>query len=317
MNKWDSKRIAFISILIAMSISFVIIGTRFAALSSFPSFKLSLAGLPIKIIGFIFGPVVGFIIGFTTDVISFVFMPSFYFPLYSVALGISGMLPGISAMAFNYFYKFFSKENVLRRMNAKRVFALHKLRLELVNQNTTKVNTAEKKYQAINEKIDKISAWQKEKYQLNFGLISSTTILTSVLFALIITFIFIPQEIINNSFDDKGILKLLTNKSIFITIVSLGIVTCLIALLIGRFKMKSENYLKFVPIVVFVVFTEYLNIPTIAYADYCALKIDFIASMIGSLATSILKIWFNLVIIYFAIKIVMPLITKKTFNGYE
>ena len=102
-----------------MSISFVIIGTRFVAITSFPSFKLSLAGLPIKIISFIFGPIIGFITGFTTDIISFIFMPAFYFPLYSVALGVSGMLPGLSAIFFNYFYKKLSKTNAIKRNNMK------------------------------------------------------------------------------------------------------------------------------------------------------------------------------------------------------
>ena len=155
MNKWDSKRIAFIAILIAMSISFVIIGTRFVAITSFPSFKLSLAGLPIKIIGFI--------TGFTTDIISFIFMPAFYFPLYSVALGVSGMLPGLSAIFFNYFYKKLSKTNAIKRNNMKLTLIFHEIKISLLNNNQKKLQNLEKKYHQLMIKNDKIKEWKNEK----------------------------------------------------------------------------------------------------------------------------------------------------------
>ncbi|MDK2819217.1 MAG: ECF transporter S component, partial [Mycoplasmataceae bacterium] len=84
MKSWNSKRIAFIAILIATSIAFVVIGAQAAAISSLPAFKLSLAGLPVKIAGFLFGPLTGFIIGFTTDIMTFLFVPVFYNPMYSL-----------------------------------------------------------------------------------------------------------------------------------------------------------------------------------------------------------------------------------------
>ena len=315
MNKWDSKRIAFISILIAMSISFVIIGTRIAAISSIPAFKLSLAGLPIKIIGFIFGPIIGFVIGFTTDIISFVFIPTFYYPLYSVALGISGMLPGVFALVYNYFYKILSKSNTLRKLNNEKVFSLYKIKLAISKNNYKQEEKEKEKYEKLLKKIDKIALWENEKKLLNFGLISSSIFLLAILASLIITITFIPQDVIDNSFE--GIFKLISHKSIFIVVISLGVGLCICLVVFTRFKMKPENYLTFVPIVVFIICTEFINIPIIAYADYKSLKISFVASAVSSLATSFIKIWFNTIIISFAIRIVMPLITKKTFNGYE
>lgn len=316
MNKWNSKRIAFISILIAMSISFVIIGTRFAGITSFPSFKLSIAGLPIKIIGFIFGPIIGFIIGFITDIISFVFIPAFYYPLYSIALGVSGMVPGLAAIFFNYFYKKVSKENSIKKINNKKMLIYYEMKLALSKNQNTIYKKYKNKYQKLENKIDLIKSWNVEKYQLNLGLFSSLAILAIVLIGLVSLFIFIPQESIDAVFKDKGILRLISDKKIFITIIALGIVTSMSTLVIARFKMKEKSFLEFVPIVTFVILTEYINIPIIAFADFKSLKIPFVASMIASLATSIIKIWFNLVIITFAIKIVLPLINKKTFNGY-
>ncbi len=133
---------------------------------------------------------------------------------------------------------------------------------------------------------------------------------------LIVIIHFIPQSHIDAAFNKNTFLSFFVNKYVFIAIIGLGIITSIVILLIARFKMKQNNFLQFVCIVVFVVFTEYINIPIIAYADEKGLKLDFEASMIASLATSMIKIWFNLVIISFAIKIVLPLINKKTFNGY-
>ncbi len=315
MNKWDSKRIAFISILIVLSISFVIIGTRFAALSSIPAIKLSLAGLPIKIIGFLFGPIVGFFTGFITDLVSFIFIPAFYYPLYSVALGISGMLPGLSSYFFNFIYKKTSKSSILKSLQSKKIYILYCLNQSILKNNNKKTKLLENRYKKIVNRIDEISNWKNEKFKLNVAIIISFIILFLIFIGLMITIFYIPDNIIDKSF--TGILSLLKSRTIFATVISIGIGFCLIVLIIARFKMKENNFLIFVPIVVFIVITEFLNIPIIAYADSKALNIDFVVSMIGSLATSFIKIWFNTVIITFAIRITLPMISKKTFNGYE
>ena len=186
----------------------------------------------------------------------------------------------------------------------------------LLNNNQKKLQNLEKKYHQLMIKNDKIKEWKNEKYQLNFGLISSITLLLIVMFVLTVIIHFIPQSHIDAAFNKNSFLSIFTNKLVFIAIIALGIITSIGAILIARFKMKQNNFLQFVCIVTFVVFTEYLNIPIIAYADEKGLKLDFEASMIASLATSMIKIWFNLVIISFSIKIVLPLINKKTFNGY-
>lgn len=317
MNKWGSKRIAFISILIAMSISFVIIGTRFAGLTSFPSMKISLAGLPVKIIGYTFGPFIGFIIGFITDLISFCFMPNFYFPLYSLALAISGTLPGISAMFFNWVAKRYTKENLIKRLKHKMIYIKYKTNLYTLENKEVDFDKENKKCENISKKIDKINLWKREESQLNHVLIFGLVILSIVLVALINLFILIPQDLIDSALENKGILKLVSNKYIFILLIILGIFTCMIAIVIARFKTKKDSsFISFTTIVTFIVLTEYINIPIVSFADYKTIKVDFITSTIASLVTSIIKIWFNMIIITFAIRIVSPIIDKKTFNGY-
>lgn len=317
MNKWDSKRIAFVSILIAMSISFVIIGAHAVALSSLPSIKLSLAGLPIKIVGFLFGPISGLLVGIVTDILSFVFVPIFYYPVYSLALGISGMLPGISASFFNYFYKKTKKDNLIIKLNKKSILINHNLKMAILENNNSKIEKLTNKLNKLNAKIDKVKNWDKEYNQINFAFYSGIVlILFSLIIITIITWISIPQGSIDDYFKDKKFLSFLKNKIYYLALIWIGLGLTAILFVVGRFKMKEQTFLRFIPIAIFVVLTEYINLPVVAYADLKTINIDFIVSYISSLLTSPIKIWMNLIIISFAIKIVMPLIEKKTFNGY-
>ena len=319
MNRWNSKRIAFVSILIAMSISFVIIGAQAAALSSLPSFKLSLAGLPIKIVGYLFGPITGFLTGFITDLLSFLFIPAFYYPVYSVALGVSGAFPGLIAIFFNYCYERLSKENVIKSLKTKQIIIKHEIHLlDFGNENNPKmVEKLNKKLDKIENKISKLNLSNQEKYQMDFAFYFGMAIILILMICITtIIILVISQEEINNYFADKGVLKLFSNKSLFSGIIWVGLGTSLILLLICRFKMKPQNFLTFTPILIFVILTEYVNLPIIAFADEHTINVTFIASFIASLIMSPIKIWFNLIIINFAIKITLPLIRKKTFNGY-
>jgi ECF transporter S component (folate family) len=81
--------------LIATSVVFIILGTQLFALTAFPSFKVAFGGLPIKITGFVFGPIIGAITGVISDLLSFMFVPFNYFPGYTLIMALSGLIPGI------------------------------------------------------------------------------------------------------------------------------------------------------------------------------------------------------------------------------
>lgn len=317
MNKWNSKRIAFVSILIAMSISFVVIGAQAFALSSLPSVKLSLVGLPVKIVGFLFGPITGLLVGMATDLLSFVFVPIFYYPMYSLALGISGMLPGVSATFFNYFYERTKKENHINNLRNKKILNLFSLKEATLNNQVNKVYKLERKISFLDEKIEQTKKWDKEYLQIKFALYSGISMVFIALIALtFITFYVLPQSSIDSFVDSKHLPTFLKKKINYLTLIWLGVGSSVILVIIGRFKMKQETFLRFVPILLFVVLTEYINLPIIAYADEKTINVEFIVSYVSSLLTSPIKIWMNLIIISFAIKIVLPLIKKKSFNGY-
>lgn len=86
---------AYVSILVAASVSFVIIGSRLGAITTFPSFKVAFGGLPIKITGYLFGPLIGAVTGLISDIVSFALLPTYYHPLYSFIMAMSGFVPGV------------------------------------------------------------------------------------------------------------------------------------------------------------------------------------------------------------------------------
>lgn len=110
-----------------------------------------------------------------------------------------------------------------------------------------------------------------------------------------------------------GIFK---NKIYFTLLIWIGLILVGIITLVSRFVMKSKNFLVLAPIISFITLTEYINVVITSYADSQTGILTFLVSLIASLATSPIKLMFNAIIIYFAIKITMPLIEKKTNNGF-
>ncbi|MGL5205787.1 MAG: hypothetical protein ACRC7B_02625 [Metamycoplasmataceae bacterium] len=323
MKRWNSKKIAFIAILIATSIAFVVIGAQAAAISSLPNFKLSLAGLPVKITGFLFGPLIGFAIGFITDIMTFLFVPVFYNPIYSLVLAITGMVPGI--FAWFYFVKCnprFTNKNQVKNLNIKKIQLNHKLIVEYSNYLEHNNDSKSEKAKRILAKIAKLDNRMeilknentKETRTLNFNLISS------VAFTIIITGVFtiflsnyLTVELLTSAFGD---MVLLHKPIVFIGFVWMGFLFIIGFLIVSRFAMKSSNYIKMVPLLMFIVLTEFINMPLVSIADQSTVGITFGVSFLAGFAASPIKIWMNLLIISFATNIVTPLIMGKQANSY-
>lgn len=94
---WTNKKIAFVAMLIATSVVFVLIFTKIMPIASIPSFKLMAGGLPVKLTGYIFGPLIGAITGIVADLVSFAMAPMFIHYWYTLAFMLTGALPGIFA----------------------------------------------------------------------------------------------------------------------------------------------------------------------------------------------------------------------------
>ncbi len=319
MKRWNSKRIAFVAILIATSIAFVVIGAQAAAISSLPNLKLSLAGLPVKIAGYLFGPITGFIIGFITDILTFLFVPVFYNPIYSLALALSGFIPGV--FAWFYLKKFnqkFLKSAQIKKLSIKKIQHNHNLLFfESTNDLTSdKAVSIIKKIKFIDGKINILENENlPENKLMNFNLLTSTLF---ILFLVGVLTILLSSDAIriplSNAFSK---IPLLQDWRTFLVFIWIGFSIIILFLVIARFYMKQENYIKIVPIMMFIVLTEFINLPIVALADWLSVGITFWTSFLTSFIISPIKIWFNLIIISFATKIVTPLIISKEANAYN
>lgn len=104
-NRWDIKKIAFVSILIATSVAFILIFTTIFPIAALPSFKLTIGGLPIKLTGYVFGPFIGAITGLLSDILSFMLRPTFFHWAYSISFMVAGFFPGLLGYVMNRRWK--------------------------------------------------------------------------------------------------------------------------------------------------------------------------------------------------------------------
>lgn len=106
---WTNRKIAFVAILIATSVAFVLIFTKILPIASLPSFKLMAGGLPIKLTGYIFGPLIGLVTGAIADLLSFAIMPTYIHWWYTLAFAFAGAVPGVVGHFMNRRWKSKSK----------------------------------------------------------------------------------------------------------------------------------------------------------------------------------------------------------------
>ncbi|WP_127943045.1 ECF transporter S component [Mycoplasma sp. ATU-Cv-703] len=265
IRAWNIRKIAFVSILISTSVTFILIFSSVIPIAALPSFKITLAGLPIKLTGYIFGPFIGAITGIASDIISFMFRPTFLHWWYTLAFALVGLIPGVIGYIFN------------RRWLNK-------------------------------QDVDKLFT---RKY------IDSNFLVTVVILLLILvgvtTFVVLQGDQV---FERQ---ELITNKWVFLGISMFGISTMLIGIFVFRFALKPRSFNGVIPIIAFSAILEICTTPILTLGDVAVWGYDmkqFVTLLTGHLILTPAKIWFNLFVIYFAYKIVSPLIYNKTSNGW-
>ena len=110
-RRWNNKKIALVSILISTSVAFVVVFTKFLPIATIPSFKIAIAGLPIKISGYIFGPVIGVITGVISDLLTFLIYPTMFHYWYTIAFAFAGFTPGVFGYWMHKRWKYDSNKN--------------------------------------------------------------------------------------------------------------------------------------------------------------------------------------------------------------
>ena len=239
---------SYTSIMIAVAVVFVIIGSMLFAITAYPSFKISFAGLPVKLAGYLLGPLVGAVTGFLTDIISFLFLPTFYFPGYSLTLAITGMIPGIVMWIMI-----------------------------------------------------------KKPRGINTHFFTTLGMFVFIWIFLFCFFWWLPAKDVDSATSD-----LVSSKLIYYVIGLSGITSNIIILIILRFSLSSKNFIAIAPIMMFTSISGIVNCFMVPYWDQIMLGIPYLKNLIGHyLLTLPLKLWFNVIIVYVAWKVIHPIIDKN------
>ncbi|WP_027120744.1 ECF transporter S component [Mycoplasmopsis lipofaciens] len=309
-SKWTIRKISFIGILIAISVVFLIIGATFMPLITIPSYKISFIGLPIKISGFIFGPLIGGLVGLISDILSFMFLPTYFNPLFTLAAVVDGVVAGLIGWLFLKLLKYYFGGDFQNNIFEVNIFD-YLIKLDILKKqnknNDKKIKKIENKIIFLNEKKKKIKVFGSINTLLNINLIVGLSILS--LFVLFIVFLIgfkIDQSIING-----GIIK---NRFVLLGLMISGYGAMMIFLSIMRFKMSAKHYLVIVPIVVFSALIELINVPLLSLGDSQSFTNDsknIFVFIFQHTFFSPLKIWFNMFIIFFTYNIISPLINKN------
>jgi len=121
-----------ISLLIAISVGMVYFGILFMGLASIPNLRASFAGIPIKMAGFIYGPVVGLMTGAIADILGLLVFPTFFHPGYTFNLMLAGFFPGLVGMLYR---KYKAKDQTIAIICNLIIFTLFALVLGLYMEN--------------------------------------------------------------------------------------------------------------------------------------------------------------------------------------
>ncbi|ACF06984.1 Protein of uncharacterised function (DUF3816) [Metamycoplasma arthritidis] len=306
-RKWNSKKIAFVGVLIAISVVFFLISVRILPISALPSFKFSFIGLPIKITGFIFGPIVGMITGILADLISFALVPTYYHFLYTLAVAVSGFVPGICAYYFfNLNEILFSRRYRIYKYRQTTEFFKNQYDEAISKSNPEDIQYFSEKIAFYEVKIILLENKTKPLAMLNFAFIS--TIVTLALIVLIIFAVFSsldPIFFVNNRF--------IKNKVFYIILTCSGFVLMMVCVSLYRIFLKKnyQTFIEVMAIVTLCALLEFINVILLAWADTVSLKTDFWVNLTTHTITSPIKIFFNLAVILTTYKIVAPLVKSK------
>ncbi|MEA4115320.1 ECF transporter S component [Mycoplasma sp. 744] len=310
-KKWSIRKISFVGILIAISVVFLVISVGIMPFFSYPSFKISFIGLPVKITGFIFGPIVGGLVGLLSDLISFLFLPTNYNPLYTLATASNGIIAGIIGWLFLKLFRYYFGGAFRDTVYETKIILLNKqlIKLKLTNPDSKKIKKILNKILNFGEKRKKIRIVGTRGTLLNFNVTIATLFLMLIIF-LIIWLIYTQVSDLQIT---SGIIK---NRFVLTMLMITGFGAMIIFLWFARFKMKARHFFIIVPIVVFSAFIELVNVPILSLADAFSNSTGTNSIFVYIFTHTILspvKIWVNMIVIFFTYNIINPLINKN--NG--
>ncbi|WP_338969865.1 ECF transporter S component [Spiroplasma endosymbiont of Labia minor] len=108
--RFTTKNIAYITMFTAVSVSVTVVVSMTVPITVFPPIRIAIEGVMVKITGFMFGPIVGLLVGLITEGLTMLFVPSFIHPAFIICICAFGFISGIGS-SFNRISG--SKRNIL------------------------------------------------------------------------------------------------------------------------------------------------------------------------------------------------------------
>ncbi|MEJ1834504.1 ECF transporter S component [Mycoplasmopsis synoviae] len=310
-GKWTTRKIVFVAILIAVSVTFTIISVQIAPFAGISTYKVAFIGLPVKISGFIFGPVIGIFIGLVSDLISLIYIPpTTYNPLYTLVVVMNGFIPGLFSWFFFRFINYaFGADFRTKLYKSKIQLYSTSYLVAVANPDSEKeANYYASKIIYYNNKKEYIKRFETINLIKNINLIIALMILSIIILFEIITIGFL----IPDAYLVKSPVK---NRWIIVALITTGLIMMMSLCIYGKFKIKSSRYLVMVPIIIFSAVLEIVNLPILSFADLFALGNSSIKDIFLWIFQHVflapVKIWFNIIIIYYSFSIISKLVNKN------
>ncbi len=92
--RFTTRNISYIALLTSVSVTVTVVVSKVFPITVFPPVRIAFEGIMVKIAGFIFGPIVGFMSGTLTDLICILFVPSYIHIAYLIVIASFGFLSG-------------------------------------------------------------------------------------------------------------------------------------------------------------------------------------------------------------------------------
>ncbi|VEU74491.1 Uncharacterised protein [Mycoplasmopsis citelli] len=314
-QRWTIKKMVVVAMLIAISVAFTIISSQIVPIASIPTFKIAFIGLPVKITGFIFGPIIGFFVGLIADLLSLLFVPPVtYHILYTLGTAMNGLIAGIVGWFFIRFLKYaFSKENKARNYEYKIWRMSLKLNLAISAKDERKIQKISLKIIKYRNLRDFVMRYGMNDKLKNIYMIISVIIISSIIISIIA--IILPLK--DDDFKDIPVIK--GKYPVLVFMVTGYSVMCLFVI-IGKYYISAAKYFVFAPIIVFSSILEFVNLPILGLADALAIgngTNDLFLWIISRTVFSPIKIWFNIFVIYFSYSVIYKLVNKNKNNTYN
>ncbi|MBN3535061.1 ECF transporter S component [Mycoplasma procyoni] len=317
MRKWNTRKIAFVAVFIAIATIMLILGIRLVPLAIIPTIRFSIIGLPIKITGFIFGPIIGAVTGLLADLISFQFAPSTYSPWYTLALSVTGLIPGLISWLFFDIIKKRNEQNYTKKITAKQeeisILLIKQKEALMLEDNLSKRRKIQFRIKNLERKLKRTVVQKIDTNLLNTTWITCLVLLAVVISVVIGIVMAAPQSTFAHS-------KFIKTKVAFLSMVLAGTLLMMLFITVIRFIpffQQKERFITMISIVVFSAILEPIASIILSQGDVqSGVFPTFETALISHFISSPIKIWVNLFVIYITSLIVIPIVRNKTKNGY-